>query len=274
MTYGQQPQGYAYGQQGGYGQQQGYRYGQPQQPPQQVDLGSLDDFGLGGGRSFFNANSQPGATVTGTVTSVELTQYHDFQTKMPGYWKDGKPQLQMHIVIETDLREDAEDDGMRSIWIKGWGAQGRAFREARRLNGGKQVAKGDQFTATFTGYEPNAQPGKQPAKLYRYEIKPGNSPAVNAFGAPTQPQQPVQQYGQPAPQQATQQAPQSGYGQPHGLDPMQVHQLKSAGKTPQEIAQLLGGTVEQVFAITDAASPSMHTGSETAATVSTGEPEF
>lgn len=270
MTYGQQPQGYTYGQQGGYGQQHGYGYGQPQQPQQQVDLGSVDDFGTGGGKSFFNADSQPGATVTGTVTMVDIVQYHDFQTKMPGFWKDGKPQLQLHVVIETSMQEDAEDDGMRSIWIKGWGAQMRAYREARRLNGGKPVTKGDTFTATFLGYEQNAQPGKQPAKLYRYEIKPGASPAANAFGAPTQPQQ---QMSQPAQQPADTWGTTPVQSRP-GIDPMQVHQLKAAGKTPQEIAQLLGVAVEQVMNVNDGAGQVAHAGSETAATMSTREPEF
>lgn len=272
MTYGQQPYG-QYGQYNqGYQPQAGYQQPYPPQPApaRNIDLGSVDDFGTGGGRSYFTADSQPGASVTGIVTNVEVTQAHDFQTKQPAFWSDGKPQLQLHIVIETNLNEDEEDDGMRSIWIKGWGAQMRAYREARRLNGGKQVKKGDEFTATFLGYEQNAQPGKNPAKLYRYEIKPGNAPMVDGFGAaPTQPQQQATQ-----PQAQPQQPVQAGYGQPRQLDPMQVQQLKAAGKTPQEIAGLLGGTVEQVFAITDATQTINHQGSEQQAVVNSGEPEF
>lgn len=39
---------------------------------------------------------------------------------------------------------------------------------------------------------------------------------------------------------------------------MKVNQLKAMGKSPQEIATLLGVPVEAVTAITDAANPTAH----------------
>jgi hypothetical protein len=79
-------------------------------------------------------------------------------------------------------------------------------------------------------------------------------------------QQPAAQ--QPTPQAQPQQAApaQSAPQQPQ-INPQQVLQLKAAGKMPQEIASLLGATLQQVLAITDAALPSMHAGSE-------DEPQF
>lgn len=74
-------------------------------------------------------------------------------------------------------------------------------------------------------------------------MDPWNPPAQQQ---PQQPAQPVQ-LGQPQQPQA---------------DPMKVNQLKAAGKSPQEIARLLGVPVEAVTAVTDQAQPQNHGGSE------------
>lgn len=292
--FGQQPQQY-----GGYGRQPQQAYGQPpyggfQQPTPQ-DSGSLDDLVAGrGAKSFFDANSQPGASVSGVIDLIEKTQYRDYNTRQPGYWNDGKPMEQIHVILQTQLRDPSvdDDDGRRSVWIKGWGVQLGAFRAGMRLAGMQHAPrKGDRMTATFTGFDPKSKNPQNPAKLYEYVFEPANS--VN--GLVNQPQQPFQQQPQQgyaqrqyAPQQP-QQTPNQGYrtapvdpwnppaqqqpqqpvqpvqlGQPQQpqADPMKVNQLKAAGKPPQEIARLLGVPVEAVTAVTDQAQPQNHGGSE------------
>ena len=224
-----------------FGQQQN-NYQQPYSNPYQQnnyqqssgtpDLGSVEDFAAGGGKSFFNADSQPGATVTGTVTAIEVTQYHDFQTKAPGFWSDGKPQKQLHITIQTGLQTDPDDDGMRSIWIKGWGKQMAAYREALRLNNGKHPKPGDTFTATYVGLGERGN-APQPPKIYKYEIKPGVSPDVAAFG------------NEPAQQQA---APQVTLT-PSVTDEQRakILALRDQGMAPAQVAAQLGLTEQQVY---------------------------
>ncbi|MEF2736304.1 MAG: helix-turn-helix domain-containing protein [Bifidobacterium choerinum] len=223
-----------------YNNQYGAQYGndpyQQQQP--QVDLGSVADFAAGGGKSFFNADSQPGASVTGIVTAIEVTQYHDFQTKAPGFWKDGRPQKQLHITIQTDLQTDPDDDGLRSIWIKGWGKQMQAYRDARRLNGGKDPRLGDMFTATYVGLGERGN-APQPPKIYRYEIKPGNSPEVAAFGA--EPQQQPQQQAAPQVNLTPQLAAVSDEQR------AQIIALRNQGMAPAQVAAQLGLTEQQVY---------------------------
>jgi hypothetical protein len=91
--------------------------------------------------------------------------------------------------------------------------------------------------------------------------------------APQQPQQtpnqgyqtaPVDPWNPPAQQQPQQPAQPVQLGQPQQpqADPMKVNQLKAAGKSPQEIARLLGVPVEAVTAVTDQAQPQNHGGSE------------
>lgn len=289
--FGQQPQ-----QQYGY-PQQGYGY-QPQQR-QPAQLSSLGDLLAGNSaKAYFGANSQPGDTVTGVIEKIEPTQVNDFQTKQPAFWNDGRPKEQIHVIIQTQLRDPSvdDDDGRRSLWIKGWGIQLKAFRDACRQAGVKIPKPGDTITERFVGLGQRGD-APQPPKVFEFHIEPASS--VNSLVNGSQPQQPVQQGSQQPPVQGyaqrqyapqqPQQTPNQGYqtapvdpwnppaqqqpqqpaqpvqlGQPQQpqADPMKVNQLKAAGKSPQEIARLLGVPVEAVTAVTDQAQPQNHGGSE------------
>lgn len=290
--FGQQSQ-----QQYGY-PQQGYGY-QPQQR-QPAQLSSLGELLAGNSaKAYFGANSQPGDTVTGVIEKIETTQVNDFQTKQPAFWNDGRPKEQIHVIIQTQLRDPSveEDDGRRSLWVKGWGIQLKAFREACMQAGVKTPKPGDTITETYIGLGERGN-APQPPKVFSFRIEPANGVdnLLNG-GQPQQPvQQPAQQPFQQQPQQSypqqqyaaqqAAQAPNQGYqpaptdpwnppaqqGQQQSVqpvqlgqqqvDPMKVNQLKALGKPPQEIAALLGVPVEAVTAVTDQAQPQYHGGSE------------
>lgn len=292
--FGQQPQ-----QQYGY-PQQGYGY-QPQQR-QPAQLSSLGDLLAGNSaKAYFGANSQPGDTVTGVIEKIETTQVNDFQTKQPAFWNDGRPKEQIHVIIQTQLRDPSveEDDGRRSLWVKGWGIQLKAFRDACRQAGVKIPKPGDTITERFVGLGQRGD-APQPPKVFEFHIEPASS--VNSLVNGSQPRQPVQQGSQQPPVQQSQQdypqqqyapqqpmqTPNQGYQQPpvdpwnpptqqqpqqpaqpvqlgqpqQQADPMKVNQLKAVGKSPQEIAALLDVPVEAVTAVTDQAQPQNHGGSE------------
>lgn len=290
--FGQQPQQY------GVYSQQGYGYQQPQRQPAQ--LSSLGELLAGNSaKAYFDANSQPGDAVTGVIEKIETTQVNDFQTKQPAFWNDGRPKEQIHVIIQTQLRDPSvdDDDGRRSLWVKGWGIQLKAFREACMQAGVKTPKPGDTITETYIGLGERGN-APQPPKVFSFRIEPANG--VNNLLNGGQPQQPVQQPAQqpfqqqpqqsyPQQQYAAQQAaqaPNQGYqpaptdpwnppaqqGQQQSVqpvqlgqqqvDPMKVNQLKALGKPPQEIAALLGVPVEAVTAVTDQAQPQNHGGSE------------
>lgn len=292
--FGQQPQ-----QQYGYPQQE---YGYQPQQRQPAQLSSLDELLAGNSaKAYFGANSQPGDTVTGVIEKIETTQVNDFQTKQPAFWNDGRPKEQIHVIIQTQLRDPSveDDDGRRSLWVKGWGIQLKAFRDACRQAGVKIPKPGDTITERFVGLGQRGD-APQPPKVFEFHIEPASS--VNSLVNGSQPRQPVQQGSQQppvqqsqqdypqqqyAPQQPTQ-TPNQGYQQPpvdpwnpptqqqpqqpaqpvqlgqpqQQADPMKVNQLKAVGKSPQEIAALLGVPVEAVTAVTDQAQPQYHGGSE------------
>lgn len=292
--FGQPQQQYGYPQQG-Y-PQQGYQQGYGQPParpavsmtPEQM-LASIESQSSKGAKF-----EQPGTSISGIIENVTANQIRDFKSRQPKFFDDGQPQMQVLVTINTGVTDPMveDDDGRRTVYIKGFGLQRHAWIQALHNAGLRKAAEvrpGDRFTATFTGFG-EAKPGMNAPKLFEYVIE-HQSPADLAMN---QPQQPGMQQAQPAypqqqyaPQQPTQ-TPNQGYQQPpvdpwnpptqqqpqqpvqpaqlgqpqQQADPMKVNQLKAAGKSPQEIAALLGVPVEAVTAVTDQAQPQYHGGSE------------
>lgn len=207
---------------------------QPQQQAQAASVPSFDDIfnSTGGTRSAFNKGSQPGATVTGTLSSdPDVRQATDFQTKQPAYFlKSGKPKFEVVFDLQTDLREDPDDDGRRSVWVHWWGVQRDALTEAFKQFG-RKPHKGDKMTVTFDGFV-QLENAPQPAKHYTFRFEAGlpgvapQSPATPATPAPAG----TFSTSTPAMQGGTLTAQQIA----------QIQQLKAVGKTPDEVAALTG----------------------------------
>lgn len=293
--FGQPQQQYGYPQQG-Y-PQQGYQQGYGQPParpavsmtPEQM-LASIESQSSKGAKF-----EQPGTSISGIIENVTANQIRDFKSRQPKFFDDGQPQMQVLVTINTGVTDPMveDDDGRRTVYIKGFGLQRHAWLQALHNAGLRKAAEvrpGDRFTATFTGFG-EAKPGMNAPKLFEYVIEhqspadlamnqpqqPGMQQAQPAYPqrqyAPQQPQQtpnqgyqtaPVDPWNPPAQQQPQQPAQPVQFGQPQQpqADPMKVNQLKAAGKSPQEIARLLGVPVEAVTAVTDQAQPQNHGGSE------------
>lgn len=208
---------------------------QPQQQAQAASVPSFDDIfnSTGGTRSAFNKDSQPGATITGTLASdPDVRQATDFQTKQPAYFlKSGKPKYEVVFDLQTDLREDPDDDGRRSVWVHWWGVQRDALTEAFKQFG-RKPHKGDSMTVTFDGFV-QLENAPQPAKHYTFKFEAGlpglapQSPAAPATPAP------AGAFSTPA-------APAVQGGALTGQQIAQIQQLKAVGKTPDEVAALTG----------------------------------
>ena len=211
-----------------------------QQTPQPQQAASTPSFAdifnsTGGTRSAFNKNSQPGATVTGTLAGEpDVRQATDFQTKQPAYFmKSGKPKFEVVFDLQTDLRDDQDDDGRRSIWVHWWGVQRDALTDAFKQFG-RQPHKGDRMTVTFDGFV-NLENAPQPAKHYTFHFEaglPGLAPQAAPTTAPTAPAA-VGAFGTPA-------TPTMQGGTLTAQQLAQIQQLKAIGKTPDEVSALTG----------------------------------
>lgn len=190
----------------------------------------------GGSKSFFNQYSTPGDTVTGTIAKVDVKQVTNFQTKEPEFFPSGDPKKQVILTLQTSLREDADDDGKRSVYIPLWGGKKAALGEAMRAAGMKEastaLALGNTFTARFVGEERrHGKTGSYTEKIYEYAIQAASTAALNEAMTPS-----LQAALTPAP------APQFAAPQPTAQAQQQVDvpALIRAGLDDQSIASAAG----------------------------------
>ena len=185
-----------------------------------------DSFLLGGGGASAKFENV-GDTVTGTIVTTEVTNQTDLATGAVLTWDDGSPRQQLVVSLQTQEKTDADDDGVRKVYVKGSKKPGSrslhdAVASAVRASGAKGLTPGGTLSVKYIGDEPSATRGFNPRKLYEATFAPSAGgdflgtaapapapapqQAPQAAGAPapaappvTQQQAPAQQYAQPAP---------------------------------------------------------------------------
>jgi hypothetical protein len=137
----------------------------------------LNEIG-GGGKSFpFN---EIGDVARGRIVNVERRQQTSFDGNEKLTWDDGSPRMLTYIEIQTDLREDDDDEGIRALYAKGGNfeaAEGKgqsmekAIVDAVKKAGCKSIDEGAELTVGFTGKAKPTTRGFQPAKLFVAQYK-------------------------------------------------------------------------------------------------------
>lgn len=201
-------------------------------------MSTLDDLLTGGSKGL--KFETPGDSYTGTVLSSTVRQMTEFGTGTPLTFENGDPQEQICINLQTDQRDasDPSDDGTRTLYIKGFGVQLRAFRAAVQAAGGKPEP-GDTITVTYTGNGERSPRGGYPPKLYQYVIAKADRLDALA-GAPTQ----------QAPAPAAQPAPAGGGESPAA----KAQKLIEVGFSDEEINQATGLDPKMIAALRGNAS--------------------
>ena len=123
-----------------------------------------------------------GTTYTGIITDLQTVQVRDFATGDPKFWDDGKPQLQIQVTLDTDLRDDSieDDNGERRVYL--FGQKLTAAKQALKDSGLSKFEIGSKFTIKFSGEKPAKTKGFNPVKLYEIKIEKGvSNPAVDAL---------------------------------------------------------------------------------------------
>ena len=171
-----------------------------------MSMNSLDLAGDAGNSFAFD---HIGASVTGQVTGMEEVQQTDMQSGEPAFWSNGQPKLMYRVDLATQLSEGPDDDGKRSIYLKGSrkrdsGSSLAAVLEAvRSATGSTTIAVGGTLTLTYSGDGEQTHRGYNPPKLYTAQYV---APSMELDAAQPAPQ-PVQQAPAPQPQYAPQPAP-------------------------------------------------------------------
>jgi hypothetical protein len=146
---------------------------------------SAQDFLMSGGGAKAAKFPTAGTAVSGPIVrEPEVAQQTEFGTGKPLFWDDGKPRNQLVVQIQTDQRDDSEDDGVRSIYIKGKSLT-NAVREAVKAAGAPGLEVGGVLTITYTG-DGKAERG-MPPKLYTAQYRRATAQAANTFLAASEP---------------------------------------------------------------------------------------
>jgi hypothetical protein len=139
-------------------------------------------------RAFFNKHSVIGDTVTGDVIDYEVRQSRDFDDNKLEFWDDGSPRLQLVINLQTDLREEpnedgSDDEGIRSLYVKWWGTDRKNFLTAIKQAGVGDLAEGGKLTASYIGdgEQPDKKKSAPKIRTYGYNA-PGAVAQAEAAG--------------------------------------------------------------------------------------------
>lgn len=134
----------------------------------------------GGSKSWKPENI--GDRIKGKIIGVKRVQQTDFTTGAPLEWSDGSPRLQTVVELQTNLEETGDDDGVRSIWLKGGrnyeaaegsGKSGEvALADAAKDAGAMSIDEHADLDVVMTGRSKPTTRGYQPAKLYTMKYEP------------------------------------------------------------------------------------------------------
>ena len=113
----------------------------------------------------------PGTTYTGIITDVQMRQARKYESTDLDTWEDNTPKMQIVITLNTDYRDQAQqdDDGTRMASINLWSGQKKALVAACKAAGVTEPGIGQQFTVTHVSGIGNA---KSP-RVYEYTLTAG-----------------------------------------------------------------------------------------------------
>jgi diaminopimelate epimerase len=117
-----------------------------------------------------------GDTVSGVIIEMKKTQQTDMESGKPVYWDNGDPKMMLRITLQTDLQDDDEDEGVRSVYLRGGNytaASGKgtsslvAVKDAVRRSGSADgIQPGGKLTLQYSGNAAKTNRAYNAAKLY------------------------------------------------------------------------------------------------------------
>lgn len=135
----------------------------------------INDF-LNGSNAKAFAFDSVGDTVTGVIVEMKKTQQTDMETGKPVYWDNGDPKMMLRITLQTELQDDSEDEGVRSVYLRGGNftaSKGKgtsslvAVKDAVRRSGTTDgIQPGGKLTLQYSGEGAKPNKGFNAPKLY------------------------------------------------------------------------------------------------------------
>lgn len=143
---------------------------------------SVADFlnGAGGGKSL--KFPEVGTVGEGTIISADVRQARDIDGNAKT-WENGDPVNELQIKVQTEQRDDDEDDGVRTWYCsggKGEADDGKGLSAIEAVKAAladaklKEIPLGGTIKVRFSGTRKPSKRGFNPAK--RYQVKFGAAP--------------------------------------------------------------------------------------------------
>ncbi len=143
---------------------------------------TFNELGGEGGKSF--KFDKIGDKVSGKLIEVAQRDQTDFEGKVLT-WDNGEPRKVWVFTLETELREDEDDDGIRTVWAKGGNytvdsgsgsAMLPAIKEAVKKSGHNGELEGGDLAVAYTGTGVKTHVAYSAPKLYTAQyLAPVNS---------------------------------------------------------------------------------------------------
>jgi hypothetical protein len=113
-----------------------------------------------------------GDTAKGTILSLDMQQQRDIKDNSLKWWDEAKTQamMQLRVVLQTDMHDDDNDDGQRSLYVKG--EMQKAVREAIKTAGATMIEEGGTLAVQYSGDGTASKAGFNPPKQYRAQYSP------------------------------------------------------------------------------------------------------
>jgi hypothetical protein len=122
-----------------------------------------------------------GAIAKGTIESIEIQQQRSIDDGALLFWDDAKtqPKKQVRIVLQTEDRDDGDDDGRRAIYVKG--QMQNAVRDAVIAAGADKLEEGGTLAVQYVSDGEPPKKGMNAPKQYKAQYKqPSITPAAVA----------------------------------------------------------------------------------------------
>lgn len=119
-----------------------------------------------------------GDTAKGPVVSLDLQQQRDFTSQAPLTWDDGRPRMQLRIVLATDQHDGDDDNGHRAIYVKG--NMQAAVRDAIKTTGAAKIEVGGILAVKYASDGEPPKRGLNAPKEYKAKYEaPAATSAVD-----------------------------------------------------------------------------------------------
>lgn len=154
---------------------------------------TADDFLMGGGVKSASFKGSPPIVVQGVITDPpQRVQARDPDDGSLRTWDNGDPIWQLRVRLQTDQRDDAEDNGIRDLYVKG--ASGKpeleaemsmtqAVRAAVEAAGAPGLRVGGTLAVQFHAEGKAKRAAFNPPKFYRAKYVPPTGDSDSFLGA-------------------------------------------------------------------------------------------